>query len=43
MWRPLFNSLYTLGIMIGMSVQDTTLERAARKIVALADESQNAH
>lgn len=23
--RPLFNSLYTLGIMIGMSVQDTTL------------------
>lgn len=23
--KPLFNSLYTLGIMIGMSVQDTTL------------------
>lgn len=23
--RPLFNSLYTLGIMIGLSVQDTTL------------------
>src|SRR5690606_24819572 len=23
--RPLFNSLYTLAIMIGMSVQDTTL------------------
>jgi len=23
--RPLFNSIYTLGIMIGMSVQDTTL------------------
>jgi acyl dehydratase len=22
--KPLFNSLYTLGIMIGMSVQDTT-------------------
>ena len=23
--KPLFNSLYTLGIMVGMSVQDTTL------------------
>lgn len=23
--KPLFNSLYTLGIMIGMSVQETTL------------------
>lgn len=23
--KPLFNSIYTLGIMIGMSVQDTTL------------------
>ena len=23
--KPLFNSLYTLGIMIGMSAQDTTL------------------